>query len=100
MLSSHGLVHAPPRLLSHRLQLSRHAYALCRVLHDKSAVSGPSAVMGEPEEGECIWTPFATLSSRHGRHVNGGQDPRLFGGALKTGTNFAVELLAASVRSD
>jgi protein-tyrosine phosphatase len=50
MLRGERRVHEPPGLPAQRRQLARQAFPLRLVLHDKPAVPGPPAVVGEAEE--------------------------------------------------
>src|SRR5208337_3166072 len=50
--------------------------------------------------GQVCWTYRGAATTFVGSFVDGGLNPRLSGGAPKTGTNFAAEFLAARVRSD
>src|SRR5271166_6070926 len=69
MLLGQRPVHRPPRFLAQRRHLARQTVALRLMLHDKPAVPGPPAVVGEAEEGEGFRTPFAALVSGRGREA-------------------------------
>src|SRR5437763_12554166 len=60
-----------------RRQLARQALALRLVLHDKPAIPGPPAIMGEAEKGEGFRTPFAALLTSQGRKPAELDQPRL-----------------------
>src|SRR2546423_15007173 len=70
-------VHVLPSLLAQRRQLARQALALRLVLHDKPAIPGPPAIMGEAEKGEGFRTPFAALLTSQGRKPAELDQPRL-----------------------
>lgn len=72
MLKGQRLMHALPRFLADRRQLARQACALHLVLHSEAAVSGPPAVMSEPQEGEGFRSLVAASFS-----CRGGEAPEL-----------------------
>jgi len=61
MLLAHRLMPSTLRFIVQRLELRRHALAVCLPFDNKPTVPGPRAVMREPQEGECADPAFPTL---------------------------------------
>lgn len=77
VLRSQWRVHEPPGVLAQRRQLARQAFPFRLVLHDKPAIPGPPAVVGEAEEGEGLGSPLAAPLTREGREPAKLDQPRL-----------------------
>ena len=83
------------------------ACSLTAWLHQGLTAAGIAAICIEARQAKAAMGAMPnktdrndTLGCRRQVAVDGGENPRLFGGGEKVGTNFAVELLAAKSRGE